>query len=60
LSDERLTIKPLSKRIVREKPEKQERDDQFNDFEIWMFPVHVQVINYNIWVSKVTITSVTF
>lgn len=41
LSDDRLTIKPLPKRIVREKPEKEERNNQLNDFEVWMFPIHV-------------------
>lgn len=41
MSGRRLTIEPLPKRKIRDKPEKQKRDDQLNDLEVWMLPVHV-------------------
>lgn len=54
-----MTREPPPEREIREEPEQQKHDEQLDDLEVWMFPVHVQVVNYDIWVFEVAVARVT-
>lgn len=53
-----MTREPPPEREIREKPVQQKHDDQLDDLEVWMFPVHVQVVNYNVWVFEMAVARV--